>query len=73
MTVCEYRFEHFDARGDDGSYDKFSGRLDELFASGWELLESHRDPGSKGWWRVELFKPSASAKQNPPRDLTDKK
>jgi hypothetical protein len=61
MTVGEYLFENFDARGDDEYLDRFSHRLDELFAAGWKLLESRKDSGYKGWWRIELFRPSLSA------------
>jgi len=56
MSVCEYRFEPFDARGDDEYIDRFTQRLDKLFAEGWILVDSTRDKSFVGWWRVELFK-----------------
>ena len=60
MTVCEYQFETFNAHGDDAYLDGFAERLDELYAAGWKLVESKRDPNCKGWWWVELFKARAS-------------
>jgi hypothetical protein len=45
MVICEYLFENFDARGDDQYLDEFSERLDELFRSGWKLVESRKDAG----------------------------
>jgi hypothetical protein len=49
VTVCEYLFENFDARGDDEHLERFSDRLDELFASGWKLLESRKDAAFRGF------------------------
>ena len=56
MIVCEYRFENFNARGDDEYLDRFAQRLDQLFAQGWTVLDSYRDAAFEGWWRVELYK-----------------
>jgi hypothetical protein len=56
MIVCECRFESFNARGNDEYLDCFAQRLDQLLASGWTLLDSHRDSAFKGWWQIELFK-----------------
>jgi len=61
MALCEYRFEPFDARGDDEYVDHFVQRLDELFAQGWVLVDSARDKSFAGWWRVELFKENKSS------------
>jgi len=60
MPLCEFRFENFNARGDDEYLDCFAERLDQLFAEGWILLDSRRDGAFKGWWRVELYKAGIS-------------
>jgi len=67
MTLCEYRFEQFNARGDDDYVDRFAWRLDDLFDRGWTLLNSARETASPGWWRVELFRDKIS---NLERDST---
>jgi hypothetical protein len=54
--LCECRFENFNARGDDGSLDRFSSRLEELFVPGWTAAGIHRDQTFGGWWQIVLFK-----------------
>ena len=56
MTLCEYRFERFNACGDDTYVDRFAQHLSDLFDRGWMLLDSARETASPGWWRVELFR-----------------
>jgi hypothetical protein len=56
LIRCEYRFENFNARGDDEYLDRFSRRLNELFREGWTAPEINRDPANKGWWRLCLMK-----------------
>jgi len=58
MTLCEYRFETFNARGADEYLDQFAERLDGWFAEGWAVLDSKRETARAGWWRIELFKES---------------
>lgn len=64
MTLCEYRFERFNACGDDKYVDRFARRLDELFLRGWTLVDSRREMASPGWWRVELFRDKISKLEN---------
>jgi hypothetical protein len=56
VTLCEYRFEVFDARGTDDYLDGFAERLDELFSAGWTLPDAERHPALYGWWRLCLFR-----------------
>ncbi|MBZ5695921.1 MAG: hypothetical protein LAN36_11250 [Acidobacteriia bacterium] len=54
LTLCEYQFELFDARGSDEYLDRFAARLDEFFNAGWQVLDASRDPAAAGVWRVYL-------------------
>lgn len=56
MALCEYRFELFNALGDDEYIDRFAQHLDELFDQGWSLVDSARDKSFAGLWQVELFR-----------------
>lgn len=57
----EFRFENFNARGDDRYLDRFSSRLDKLLGAGWRASGIHRDQTFGGWWQIVLF-----------RDFTDR-
>jgi hypothetical protein len=56
MIQCEYRFENFNARGDDDYLNRFARQLDELFQAGWTAPEVNRDPAFKGRWQLCLVK-----------------
>jgi len=61
MTLCEYFFVRFNARGDDEYVDRFAEHLNELLDQGWTLFDSGRETASPGWWRVDLFRDRISA------------
>jgi hypothetical protein len=54
--LCEFRFENFNARGEDAYLDRFSSRLDTLFGAGWSAADIHQDQTLGGWWQIVLFK-----------------
>jgi len=56
LIRCEYRFEQFNARGDDEYLDLFARLLDDLFRAGWTAPEVTKDPACRGWWQICLFK-----------------
>lgn len=63
MILCEYRFDRFNARGNDEYLDRFADHLNELLGSGWTAPEVIRDSASSGWWLVCLFKDRSSQPQ----------
>jgi hypothetical protein len=63
MTVCEYRFESFNARGDEEYLERFAHFLDELFRIGWAAPEVIRHSAGNGWWLVSLYKEDGSMSQ----------
>lgn len=56
MTVCEFRFEKFNARGSDEYLDRITALLDDLLEARWVLEEAMRDPAGGGWWRMCLYR-----------------
>jgi hypothetical protein len=66
LIRCEYRFENFNARGDDEYLDRFSRRFERLFRAGWTAPEINRDPAVRGWWRLCLVKESDSRPESAP-------
>jgi hypothetical protein len=56
LIQCEYRFENFDARGDEEYLDRIARQLDELFRAGWTAPEVNRDSTFSGWWKICLYK-----------------
>jgi hypothetical protein len=66
LIQCEYRFENFNARGDEDYLNQFARRLDELFRVGWTAPEVNRDPAFKGWWQLCLVKADGLDFAKPP-------
>jgi len=56
VTVCEFRFESFNARGDDEYLDCATALLDDLLEARWVLADAMRDPAGGGWWRICLYR-----------------
>lgn len=56
MTVCEFRYEGFNARGNDEHLDRMAALLDDLLEARWVLADAVRDPGGGGWWRICLYR-----------------
>jgi hypothetical protein len=62
--LCEFRFEHFNARGEDHYLDEFARRLEALFAAGWIAPDIDRNPTCGGWWQIVLFKDRTAVSQD---------
>jgi hypothetical protein len=56
VTICEYRFENFNARGSDDYLDRTAAHLDRLLRLRWAMVDAKRDGAQKGWWRICLYR-----------------
>ncbi|MGH9715802.1 MAG: hypothetical protein ACRD4R_03600 [Candidatus Acidiferrales bacterium] len=56
MTVCEFRFERFNARGNDEYLDRVSALLEDLLEARWVLADAARHPEGGGWWQICLYR-----------------
>jgi len=56
VTICEFRFESFNARGDDEYLDRVTALLDDLLDARWVLDDAMREPAGGGWWRICLYR-----------------
>jgi hypothetical protein len=56
MTIYEFRFENFNARGSDDYLDRTAARLDRLLQSRWAMLDAKRDTGQSGWWSLCFYR-----------------
>lgn len=63
LIRCEYRFESFNARGDDDYLDQVARQLDELFQADWTVPEVNRDPAFRGWWQICLFREGSTGSE----------
>jgi len=54
VTICELRFERFNARGNDEYLDRLTALLDDLLEARWVLADAVRDPSGGGWWSICL-------------------
>lgn len=56
ITLCEFQARSFNARGSDDYLNAFAACLDQMFQSGWEVMEANRDSVRGGWWKLWLYK-----------------
>lgn len=56
MTVCEFRFERFNVRGNDEYVDRVTALLDDLLEARWVVADATRDPAGGGWWPICLYR-----------------
>jgi hypothetical protein len=56
VTLCEFRYESFDARGSGEHLDRVAALLDDLLEARWVLTDATRDAAGGGWWRICLYR-----------------
>jgi len=56
VTLCEFRYESFNARGSGEHLDRVAARLDDLLGARWVLADAKRDAAGGGWWRICLYR-----------------
>jgi hypothetical protein len=54
VSICEYQFASFDARGNEDYLDRFATQLDALFQRGWTMADAARD--GRGWGQGCLYR-----------------
>lgn len=56
VTICEFQFENFNARGSDDHLDRTAARLDRLLESRWAMVDARRDAAQSGWWSLCFYR-----------------
>jgi hypothetical protein len=56
MTIYEFRFENFNARGSDYYLDRTAAQLDCLLQSRWAMVDAKRNAAQSGWWSLCFYR-----------------